>query len=179
MVKTKRQINLLYDQLVPLDRWDKIYIWITQVAKYVLMLAEVSLLIVFAVHIMYDHKLDDMKDGIAAQIQLLENRKVEEKNVNIVAKSLRELEELQKDQFSFAKYHEYIYKLVPSGIRLKSLTVTYKTVTMTGDSDNYDNIKHLFDNINNSTKIDKESVTTSTAQKAAGTITFSLVFTFK
>ena len=175
----KNSINLLYDNLVPLDKWDKIYIWITQVAKYLLIVAQIALIITFLVHLFYDHKLDSMYDEILAQVELLKNRRKEEKRVNIVTKSLSELEDLQESQVSLAKLHEYVYRLIPPGVTLKTFTISYKEVALVGESSSYDYIKTLFDNVNNSAKIDKDSIVTSTNQKATGAIGFNLTFKFK
>jgi len=179
MALVKNSINLLHDNLVPMDKWDKIYIWITQVAKYLLILAQVALIVTFLVHLFYDHKLDAMHDEIMAEVELLRNRRDEEKRVNIVTKSLNELETLQESQVSLAKLHEYVYRLIPPGINLRSFGITYKEVHLVGESSSYDYIKTLFDNVNNSTKIDKDSIVTSTNQKATGAIGFNLTFKFK
>ncbi len=175
----KSSVNLLYDNLIPLDRWDKIYLWITDVAKYLLILAQLALLITFVVHLIYDHKLDKMQDQIKAQVALLKNRRNEEKRVTILAKTLEELQNLYEDKQSMAKSYEYLLKLIPEGIKLKSVHITYKSVSLNGEAGSYDALKTFLDNLNNSSAIGKDTIVTSTNQRQGGSILFAINFEFK
>ena len=172
-------VNLLEDSLQPLSHWEKVYIWINHTAKYLLILAEISLIITFTLHLYYDNKLNTLKNKINQEIKLLQEHRKQESTIVIVNKALTELSELDKEKTSTAERRKYILSLVPPEVTITSFMLNFDTVTIAGNAGSYDAIRTLFDNFNNAKDIDKDSIVTSTSQLNQSNILFNLTCKFK
>ncbi len=172
-------INLLEDSLQPLSHWERIYLWTSKTAKYLLILAEIALVITFLLHLYYDNKLNALKSRINHEVSLLQEHRKQESTIVMVAKTTKELSTLMSDKTSAATRRKYILSLVPPQITLTTFMLNFDTISIAGTAGSYDAIKTLFDNFNNAKELDKDSIVTSTSQLSHSNIHFNLTCNFK
>lgn len=181
MAKTvvKKEINLLAETIFPLGMWDKLYLWVINVGRFLMMIVEVSTILLFFVHIVYDEQLINLQEHIKGSMQTLDNLRTQEIYVRNVSNILNSIGKLEENKRSMYDLNNQIYSFIPGGIFIKTVSINRLTVSLTGYSIGYTPIKILLNNIKDSALVQGDSVRMNTNQKQGGEIMFDLSFEFK
>lgn len=174
----KKEINLLEDTIYPLGVWDKLYLWVVGVGRFLMMIVEVATILLFFVHIVYDEQLIKYQEHIKSAMYTLDTLKIDEAYIRNTVNILSSIDALEKNKRSMYDLNNRIYSLIPGGIVLKQVSISKVTVSITGYSTGYAPVKDMLDNIKKSALVDANSVRITTNQKQTGEINFELRFDF-
>ncbi len=175
----KKEINLLAETIYPLGMWDKLYLWVISIGRFLMMIVEIATILLFFVHIIYDEQLINLQEHIKGSMQTLDNLRSQEMYVRNVSNILNSIKKLDSNKRWMYDLNNNIYSLIPGGVFIKTVTINELTVSLSGYSLGYDPIKQLLNNIKDSALVETNSVRMTTNQRSSGEITFNLNFDFK
>ena len=132
MAAPKKSINLLNDNLVPLSKWDIIYNWTTQTAKYLLIVVELLVVIAFFVRLTTDGKINDLELEIQDALFALDAQRPMEQRINRVAAELKDIERLNEYNYNMSDTYRKVMNIIPQNITINQITIQADTVTLTG-----------------------------------------------
>lgn len=172
-------INLLTAQVQPQGRWDRIYGWTVNTAKYIIVGTELLVLMAIGFRFYLDGKINDIDKDIQDQKDILKNRSDEETSVRYVAGSLTSLSRLEKTDYTLTPYYKRILEIVPSGVVLQNISVTINGVDLSGNVSSYETLRQLENSISNATFIVPGSSNFTSNQQQSGGATFTVSFKIK
>jgi|GEM_PF-3135468 len=149
MPRLKRSINLISDNLCPKSKWDRIYDWTFNTAKYILMIAEVCIILAFLTRLYYDGKINDTKELLNTEVKFFEARKQDEANIRVIHKNVLALNQLRESQLYLSSIYEKFLALIPQDLSYDSISVSTGDISIQGEENSYTNIKQFIDNLKN------------------------------
>ena len=132
MAAPKKSINLLNDNLMPLSKWDIIYNWTTQTAKYLLIVVEILVVLAFFVRLSTDGKINDLELEIQDALFALDAQRPMEQRINRVAAELKDIDRLNSYNYHMSDVYRKVQNMIPDNIQVKQLTIQLDTVTIIG-----------------------------------------------
>jgi hypothetical protein len=175
MAINNRSINLLSASIEPQGRWDRIYAWTANTAKYIIILTEVIVLVAIGIRFFLDSQINDLDKSIAAQKTILDGRQKEDSEVRALSKTLDNLSILERDEKLISVFYQKILDLIPSNVTITSINVDMITgVSITGEVQGYQRLLEIENNIRDADFIYDESF--STTQQPGNVIQFTADF---
>lgn len=147
-------INLYQEQFVPEGRWDKIYKWVVTTAKYLVLVAEILLVVAFGIRLVVDSRNNDLRDEIVDQMSLLQGQALEEQAVRKFALYLNGVNGIYMDNPAFNTLYEDILSQVPQGVDLSSLNISLYKIKLVGSGYDYETLSKLEENFKNNPRYD-------------------------
>jgi len=166
-------INLLTASIEPQGKWDRIYSWTKNTAKYVVIVTELVVLAAIGVRFMLDGRINDLDKEIRTQKALLDGRQQEDQEVRRFAVALDSISELEQTDYTLTQYYKKIQDLIPTTVQVNALSVQISQVSLSGSVSNYDQLLVLENNIRNASFITDENFTTN---QQPNNITFTANF---
>lgn len=175
MTAPKSSINLLTAEIRPQGRWDRIYAWTANTAKYIIIFTEMIVIAAIGFRFVIDGRIAKIDDEIEAQKGLLDARAESETQVRQLITSMQSIQQMEESKYSLASYYERIQTLVPTSITMQSISVDIGDCSIIGQVANYETLLQLENNLKTATDI-LSNVTMSTNQSQGGAINFSASF---
>lgn len=173
-------INLLTASIQPQGRWDRIYSWTVNTAKYIIIAVEIVVLIAIGVRFYLDGQINDLDREITSQKELLQSRQQDDSKVRFLAQSLDSIASMESNEYSLAIYYKKILDLIPSSVEVTTISIdALNGVSITGRINGYDKLLLLENNVANADFITDGSENFTTNQQSAGSILFTLDFKLK
>jgi hypothetical protein len=178
--ETPKSINLLEPVNPPEDVWTNLYDWLFNIGKYLLILVQVVVLMVFFARFVLDRNNNDLTIDINERVERLNDpfyRKnaISYQNYNIL---FGDIQTLNEDQIKNSTTFASMIETVPTDIELLSLNFYEDSVSLhaiTDDYESFDNYESLLRKNNNynqeNMRIDHERI-----DSAGGNIEFTVTF---
>lgn len=178
MALNKGSINLLTASIQPQGRWDRIYQWTVNTAKYIIIVTELVVLFAIGVRFTLDGRINDLDKEIEAQKSILDSRKEEDFAVRQFAQTIENIAKLERTDFTLTTYYKQVIDLIPESVNITTMTVDIGLVSISGKVDSYEKLLLFENNIRNAEFIADETFSTNQQSESniAFTTTFKIVF---
>ncbi len=180
-IERKKEIvvNLLFDNIYTLSAQEKFLLWLSFVIRYIVMVIEATIVLVFITHAMYDSQILKLERQIEYQIKLIKNEQQLEQKVNYLHTFASNLSKLKTTRFSVYQYNEKLYYMIPEGVELKNVSFTGKAVSITGTAESFTAASALQENIKNAVEVKQDTLRISLDRRKDGTIEYEINFEFE
>lgn len=175
MAALKKSINLLTAEIKPQGQWDRIYAWITNTAKYIVIITEIVVLGTIAYRFSLDGKIAELDSEIQTQKELLDARSEDESGIRQLISQLDSLQAMDNSNYSLADTYANLTQLIPSSVEVQGISVDIVNSSVTGKVTSYESLLQLENNFKTATDVVSD-VNMSTAQTSGSGITFTLSF---
>ena len=175
----KNQINLLEETIYPLGVWDKLYLWVINIGRFMMMIIEIVTIVLFFIHIVYDEQLINLREHIQNSIYTLDTLKADEAYIRHTLNVLKSIQTLEAEKKSMYDLNNKFYALIPGGILLQNVSIDNMQVSFSGIALGYDPLKTMLDNIKGSALVESGSLRVNTSQKNINEVKFNISFKFK
>ncbi|GEM_PF-4537230 len=169
-------INLLTASIEPQGRWDRIYSWTKNTAKYIVIATELVVLLAIGVRFLLDGQIRDLDKEIVSQKAILDGRRDEDIEVRRFSLALDSITRLERTDYTLTEYYKKILDLIPTSVSIKTLNVEITQVTIAGTVSSYDQLLVLENNVRNAEFIINETFTTN---QQPSSISFTANFKIK
>lgn len=141
--KLPQSINLLNPVSAPDDVFSNVYDWIYKVGRYVLVLIELVVLVVFFSRFYFDRINNDLTDSINAQIFLLSQPAYRENEEKIIALNnlLSDVKTTSEEQKINSKVINSVRENIPPNISLKTFIFSKNTFNLTYEATDFNAVK--------------------------------------
>ncbi len=177
MPAQKTSINLLTAEIRPQGKWDRIYAWTANTAKYIIIVTELVVLGAIGFRFIIDGKIAAVEKNIEMQKQLLDARTSEEAQVRQLIAGLGSIKLMETSNYSLSSFYEQIQALIPPSVIVQSLSVDINSSSISGQVASYDTLLLLENNLKTSPIL--SNVSMSANQSSGGSINFSVTFNLK
>lgn len=176
--KLPKSINLLDPVNRPEDIWERIYDWLFNVGKYILISVEVLVLIVFFSRFAIDRMNNNLTDDINDQVNTLSNdffRRSEIRFNNLHA-LLLDLNTLSNDQKKNSTIVSSITESIPSNIKLEQFSFTRGQVNMSFTANDFESIQSYESLLRRNPKYSDVRINLSKSGESTSKIDFTVSF---
>lgn len=177
MSAQKSSINLLTAEIRPQGKWDRIYSWTANTAKYIIIVTEMMVLGAIAFRFVIDGRIAAMEEQIVLQKQLLDARASEESQLRQLLAGMKSITAMEDSNYSLSSFYEQINALIPPSVTIQSLSIDINASAISGQVNSYDTLLLLENNLKNAATL--SNVSMSANQSAGGAINFSVTFNLK
>ena len=154
-----RTLNLLQEAEKPVGTWDKIYMWVFNVGRYLIIVIEIVVLLGFAARFTLDRKNNDLKDNIAVKVNMVKAQSQVEAELRRVQSTLDNFSQLIDDQTVMSKRMGKILDLIPSEITLESFSINQSTISIQCTAPTYQIAQKFEDDLRNDDAYESVRVT--------------------
>jgi len=172
-------VNLVEDNVYVLTKEERFLLLISKYARYLVMLVEAVVVIIFAVHAMYDYSLIKLRREIKGLIRVLEASRQDEARIVHLASFLNDLETIDAQRFSMYELNQRFLSLMGTGVTLENVNFIGKSVSVTGVADSYRVLTALETRLKDSEDIDQNTLRISLQERKDGRVSFELSFEFR
>lgn len=142
--KIPKSINLLNPVAAPEDMWEKLYDWLFNFGKYILISVEAVVLVVFIARFSLDRQNNDLTDQINAQVVTLEQPKyrldeVKFKNFHELLKAIKKVSDTQQINSTVITS---ILDSVPAYLDLQNISYSSGTVNMVFTANDFEDVQN-------------------------------------
>lgn len=174
MKTANKGVNLLSPAIKPAGRWDKIYNWTTNTAKYIIIVMELVVIGAIAVRLYFDGRIALIKEELDTQQDMVTARKSDEVKTRQLITGLQQIDELEANQISLGLQYKKVYDLVPPSLSIKNISIDLSNCSINGTAQDYSTLLKLENNLKNAEFL--KDVIFSTNQSASSTVTFTASF---
>jgi hypothetical protein len=133
-----RTLNLLRESEKPLGAWDKIYIWVFSVGRYIIILVEIVVLVGFVARFSLDRHNNDLKESIDVKVDMLNAQRDVESELRRVQSTLATFSKLIDYQETMSTRMNKILDLIPQEMDLRSFTINQNRISLQLESPSYE-----------------------------------------
>ncbi|WKZ23639.1 MAG: hypothetical protein QY312_02640 [Candidatus Dojkabacteria bacterium] len=177
MAAPKSSINLLTAEIRPQGKWDKIYAWTANTAKYIIIITEIVVLGAIAFRFVVDGRIAALDREIEIQKGIMSARSSDEAQLKKLVTSLTSIKAMEESNYSLSRFYEQIQALIPASVTVQTVSVDISSCVIAGQVSNYESLLLLENNLKQSEFL--ENVTMSANQSAGGAINFTASFNLK
>lgn len=138
-----RTLNLLQESEKPVGTWDKIYKWVFNVGRYVIIVIEVVVLVGFVARFSLDRKNNDLKDKIEVKVSMLKAERDVEAELRNVQTTLTNFSQLIDSQEVLSTSINRILALIPSEMNLQSISINKTAISIQCTAPTYEIAERL------------------------------------
>lgn len=162
----------------PDDIWDRLYYWIFNVGKYILVMVEFLVLVVFASRFMIDRRNNDLSEEINNRIDTLgndffKNAEIRYSNLHLL---LEDLASNNESQPLNSKQVSSVLDGLPSNIKLQNFNFGENQVSMNFTAPSFESIRDYEQKIQSNPAYSDISVRISKSGEVSDDIDFSVSF---
>lgn len=157
--------------------WDKIYAWVFNIGRYLIILVEVVVLIAFVTRFSLDRKKNDLEEKIKVKVHMLKAQTKVEAELRSVQSALTSFSLLIDDQNIMSTRVSKILDLIPEEMELQTFSINTDRISLQLLSPSYE-VAHKFEE---SLRTDKDygDVKVSVESEGAGaSVQFSVTVNF-
>lgn len=148
-MEEKRSINLLEEREVPLTFWERIYSWVTNTCRVIVIFVEAIVLVAFGIRFYFDRKLTDLKEEIKDEASILQNYKQQEEEIRQLQNNITEYSSIWTNSSNYKLILNEINSLVPKEASDLSISLQNSKVSISGTTTR-DLIEQLENNVKES-----------------------------
>lgn len=179
--KIPRSINLLEPVNAPEDIWEKIYDWLFNVGKYLLISVEVIVLVVFFSRFAIDRKNNDLTDLINEQVDILNGTYYRTAELRFINMHLlfSDLKKLETDQLINSSLVSSVQEGIPSDVELQRFTYSAGKISMAFTADDFESIQNYESTLRSNPLYEDVKVSLSKSGESSSKIDFAVNFALK
>lgn len=138
-----RSLDLLQPSEKPMSSWDRIYYWVFNVGRYIIIVVELVVLVLFAMRFSLDRKNADLDDELAVKMSMLDSQRNTEQKVRRVQTTLVNLSEMIENQLVLSGKYQQILSDIPSSLHWENFGLTHDRVFFEGTASSYQELESL------------------------------------
>lgn len=123
MEKNKLGFNLLRAQIAPEDKWDKIYNWVNNSARVIVIFVELIVIVSFGVRVVIDRQARDLEEVLKANKLRLDNLSETEQGIRDLQDETKSYKIIWDSSTSLAEYVEEVYDYNPNLFSVLSVSI--------------------------------------------------------
>jgi Tfp pilus assembly protein PilN len=136
-----RSLDLLQPSEKPMSSWDRIYYWVFNVGRYIIIAVELVVLVLFVMRFALDRKNRDLDDEITVKMNMLDSQRETEQKLRRVQQTLDNFSEILDDQDLLSGRYQKIMSEIPSSVTWEDLGITQDRMTFDGTSPSYEDME--------------------------------------
>lgn len=121
----KKNINLLQERGAPPTLWEKIYDWMTNTCRIIVIFTELLVLGAFGWRFWLDRELNDLKDAIEDQGEVLKNLADDEAEIRVLQDKLLAYGQLWDSSSNYSLVFNEINRYVPTNTEDLTVALRY------------------------------------------------------
>ena len=172
-------------EFIPQEDWEKtsfgkILRWVLTVGRWIVITTELVVILAFLSRFKLDKDLTELNEKIKEQQAIINASSGFEKEFSFLQKRLSNIEDLRKTQTEGAQVLNQLAELTPVDVRLESISVADKKISLTATALSEGGLATLLQNLKTSpgfTKVIVSKISLETAKEAG--INFNLTSEFK
>jgi len=173
------RVNLLEDSVYILTKEDKFLLILSRYLRYILMVIELAVVVVFGTHMMYDFQIIKLKRSIESQVNYLKTLQSQESRIRFLSSFLDNIEAVNADRYSMYELNQKLLGLVGQYATIDTVTFVGKRATVTGTSTSYDKVAALERKLKSSTDIGADNINLMITERAGHSVSFEISLEFK
>ena len=138
-----KALNLLDPAEKPTSAWDKIYVWVFSIGRYIIIGVEMIVLLAFASRFVLDRRNNDLKESLDVKVRILQDQKEIESELRRVQSILNNFSDMIDCQKLISPKLTDILDDIPDEFEIDSISVTQSSVNFSGLAPSYEVIKTL------------------------------------
>jgi len=138
-----KNLNLLQPAENPVSTWDRIYIWVFTVGRYVIIVVEMIVLLAFASRFTLDRKNNDLTDSIDVKVQMLKSQSETETTLRRVQSTLDNFSDMLDNQEVMSQKLQAVLEQIPPSIDVDTFSMNESAISMSCRAPNYEIIHDL------------------------------------
>ena len=138
-----RSLDLLQPTEQPTSTWNRIYEWVFNVGRYVIIAVELIVLIAFVMRFVLDRRNNDLNEEITVKMNMLDAQKETEQKLRRVQKTLDNFSVLIDDQSVLSGKYQQIMSEIPSEITWKNFGLTQERISFEGRAQSYEEMEEF------------------------------------
>lgn len=142
-----KALNLLDPAEKPTSAWDKIYLWVFSIGRYVIIGVELVVLLAFAGRFVLDRRNNDLKESIDVKVRILQEQKEIESELRRIQAILNNFSDIIECQEIISPKLTDILDDIPDEFELDSISISQASVNFSGIAPSYEVIKTLEDDL--------------------------------
>jgi Tfp pilus assembly protein PilN len=148
--------------------------WIIKVGRLIIIATELIAFSVFIGRIKLDRELTDLTDSLENQLTILENAQDFETDFRDLQERLEIIKDLRQKQIPTNQTLSFLFFLLPSGVELTDLTLQPGNAYLIAKTYSPLSFAQTINNLKNSPRIEKITLTSGRFSSKEGTYNFSL-----
>ncbi|MBN2101102.1 PilN domain-containing protein [Candidatus Dojkabacteria bacterium] len=176
--KPPKSLNLLEPAAAPQSTWDKIYEWVFNIGRYLMVGVEIVVLIAFASRFILDRQNNDLKESIDAKVSIIKAQTEVEKEIRGVQTTLDNISVIIRSQVSGAERFDNVFSNIPDEVQVDNLAMDQESVNMTCRAPNFDAVKELEDNFKLDSNFNDLNLSLSKSGQEGSQVDFSVTVKF-
>lgn len=128
----KKSINLLEERNAPLTFWERIYTWVTNTCRVIVIVVEAIVLVAFGLRFYYDRQLSDIEDEIEKEASILQNYQQQEQELRELQINLTAYSEIWDNSSSYKDIITEINGIIPKDASELRIGFNDNKVTVSG-----------------------------------------------
>jgi hypothetical protein len=136
-----RSLDLLQPTEKPTSTWNRIYEWVFNVGRYVIIAVELIVLIAFVMRFALDRRSIDLNDEIEVKMNMLDSQRETEQKVRRVQQTLNNFSELIDDQILLSGKYQQIMSEIPNDITWDNFGLTDERIAFEGRAPSYEDME--------------------------------------
>ncbi|MDD3661733.1 MAG: hypothetical protein PHG63_01585 [Candidatus Dojkabacteria bacterium] len=138
-----KSLNLLQPTETPVSSWDRIYLWVFSIGRYLIIAVELIVLIAFAARFSLDRRNNDLKESIAVKVELLKEQKDTEAELRRVQSTLSNFSYMLDQQEKLSSDLSEILDDIPSEIDVSIFSISQLSISFSGTAPSYEIMAEL------------------------------------
>lgn len=136
-----RSLDLLQPSEKPMSTWDRIYYWVFNVGRYIIIAVELVVLILFAMRFSLDRKNADLDDELAVKMNMLDSQRETEQKVRRVQTTLDNFSEMIENQLVLSGKYQQIMSDIPASVPWEDFGLTHDRASFEGTASSYQELE--------------------------------------
>lgn len=154
----KKAVNLLQQRGAPPTFWERLYDWVTNTCRMIVIVTEVLVLGAFGWRFWLDRRLTDLKEEIEQKGEILRSLSDQEQEIRLLQTKLGTYKELWTQSSSYTSVMKEVNGYVPAGTEDLTVSITKteegRAISITGIVDR-DEISNFENSLKDSTNFSK------------------------
>lgn len=138
-----RSLNLLQPSEKPTSTWDRIYVWVFTVGRYLIIVVELIVLVAFVARFALDRRNNDLTDEITVKMEMLDAQKETEQELRRVQSTLDNLSRMLDEQEKLSPQLETVLKEIPSSLTIETFALSQRAINLSGIAPTYEDLKEF------------------------------------
>jgi len=106
---SKEGFNLLRSQLTSEDKWEKVYEWVNNTARIVIILVELVVVLCFGARVVVDRQAKNLEEVLDRNVVILESLETVEKEIRQLQADLTSYNEIWDSSSNYAPFLEEVF----------------------------------------------------------------------
>ena len=135
----KKTVNLLQERTAPPTFWERVYEWVTNTARLIVIFVEILVLVAFGWRFWLDRQLNDINEEIERKGEILKNLSEQESEIRLLQTKINTFDELWNQSSNLSPVFVEVNSYIPTGV--ENLNVSFqsskndKSISVSGETE--------------------------------------------